>query len=458
MRSTGSTARGAPSTISTPSSARRRCATPTTPICRRSPRSTPTSRRTCGCSSATGARRRAGVRDARPREEAGRRQRAARLPARRRGAARRRQGALKAVEEELAELSAQFDDNVLDATNDWALYVDDGRSSPASPTTCSREARAAADGRRQDRLEAHAAHALLSPGDELRGQPRAARDAAPRLCDARVRSGRARPTGTTRRSSGAFSSSGARRRGCSAMRTSPRSRSCRRWRRASTRCSASCATSRAARGRSPSATTPSSPRSRATSSASTDLAPWDLAYASEKLKAKRYAFSEQEVRQYFPEHKVLAGLFRVAETLYGIAIRESRAATWHPDVRFFDITRCRRRTDRPVLPRQLRAPGQAGRRVDGRRDQPPPQRRTASSIRSPTSPATCRRRSRAGRRRSRTTRSRRSSTSSATACTSCSRASTSPASRASRASNGTPSSFPASSWRISAGSGTCSRT
>ena len=69
-----------------------------------------------------------------------------------------------------------------------------------------------------------------------------------------------------------------------------------------------------------------------------DLAPWDVAYASEKLKTARFAFSEQEVRPYFPEHKVLAGLFRVAETLYGIAIRESRAPTWHPAVRFFDVT------------------------------------------------------------------------------------------------------------------------
>ena len=68
-----------------------------------------------------------------------------------------------------------------------------------------------------------------------------------------------------------------------------------------------------------------------------DLAPWDMAYASEKLKAKRFAFSEQEVRRYFPEAKVLAGLFRVAETLYGISVRESRAATWHADVRFFNV-------------------------------------------------------------------------------------------------------------------------
>jgi oligopeptidase A len=63
----------------------------------------------------------------------------------------------------------------------------------------------------------------------------------------------------------------------------------------------------------------------------------DLAFASERLKEHRYAFSDQEVRQYFPEHRVLRGLFRVAETLYGITIREATTATWHPDVRFFEL-------------------------------------------------------------------------------------------------------------------------
>jgi len=68
-----------------------------------------------------------------------------------------------------------------------------------------------------------------------------------------------------------------------------------------------------------------------------DCAPWDFAYAAEKLKALRYAFSEQEVRQYFPEDKVLAGLFRVVETLYGISIQEANAPVWHRSVRFFDV-------------------------------------------------------------------------------------------------------------------------
>jgi oligopeptidase A len=69
-----------------------------------------------------------------------------------------------------------------------------------------------------------------------------------------------------------------------------------------------------------------------------DMAPWDVGYASETLKAARYSFSEQEVRQYFPEDQVLSGLFRVVATIYGIRIVESRAPVWHPTVRFFDIT------------------------------------------------------------------------------------------------------------------------
>lgn len=69
----------------------------------------------------------------------------------------------------------------------------------------------------------------------------------------------------------------------------------------------------------------------------TDFSPWDLAFATERLKDRRYAFSEQEVRQYFPEDQVLAGLFRVVETIYGVRIAESRAPAWHPSVRFFEI-------------------------------------------------------------------------------------------------------------------------
>jgi len=67
------------------------------------------------------------------------------------------------------------------------------------------------------------------------------------------------------------------------------------------------------------------------------LEPWDVGYASEKLLQARYAFSEQDVKQYFGEEKVLAGLFHVVETLFGVRIKPDSAPVWHEDVRFFRI-------------------------------------------------------------------------------------------------------------------------
>ena len=69
------------------------------------------------------------------------------------------------------------------------------------------------------------------------------------------------------------------------------------------------------------------------------LEAWDVAYASEKLRERRYAFSEQEVKQYLPEPKVLEGLFRVVAALFGVAVEADQAPAWHEDVRFFRILR-----------------------------------------------------------------------------------------------------------------------
>ena len=68
-----------------------------------------------------------------------------------------------------------------------------------------------------------------------------------------------------------------------------------------------------------------------------ELAAWDLPYASEKLRQERYDFSDLEVKAYFPEDRVLAGMFRVVETIFGVAVRASSAPIWHPSVRFFDV-------------------------------------------------------------------------------------------------------------------------
>jgi len=69
----------------------------------------------------------------------------------------------------------------------------------------------------------------------------------------------------------------------------------------------------------------------------TALEQWDVAYVSEKLRLERYAYSSQEVKQYFPEHKVLEGMFGVVQALYGVRIEEDDAPRWHKDVRFFSI-------------------------------------------------------------------------------------------------------------------------
>ncbi len=70
-----------------------------------------------------------------------------------------------------------------------------------------------------------------------------------------------------------------------------------------------------------------------------DPQPWDWPYIGEKLKEARYAFSEQEVKQYFPAPKVLAGLFKIVETLFEVSIRRDSAPVWHPSVEFYRIER-----------------------------------------------------------------------------------------------------------------------
>ena len=69
-----------------------------------------------------------------------------------------------------------------------------------------------------------------------------------------------------------------------------------------------------------------------------DLQAWDVGYYGEKLREARYGFSDEEVKQYFPEGPVLAGMFKVVETIYGLKIHATHAPVWHPDVRFFSLT------------------------------------------------------------------------------------------------------------------------
>jgi oligopeptidase A len=70
-----------------------------------------------------------------------------------------------------------------------------------------------------------------------------------------------------------------------------------------------------------------------------DPQPWDWPFIGEKLKEARYSFSEQEVKQYFTAPKVLAGLFKIIETLFDVAIVKDTAPVWNDKVEFYALQR-----------------------------------------------------------------------------------------------------------------------
>ena len=70
-----------------------------------------------------------------------------------------------------------------------------------------------------------------------------------------------------------------------------------------------------------------------------DPQPWDWTFIAEKLKEQRYAFNEQEVKEYFTAPKMLAGLFKIIETLFDVAIVPDQAPVWHPAVQFYALQR-----------------------------------------------------------------------------------------------------------------------
>ena len=86
---------------------------------------------------------------------------------------------------------------------------------------------------------------------------------------------------------------------------------------------------------------------------------WDWPYIGEKLKEARYSFSEQEVKQYFTAPKVLQGLFKIIETLFEVSIREDQAPVWHPAVGFYRLER----NGQLVGQFYLDPPARAGKRV-----------------------------------------------------------------------------------------------
>ncbi|TSB23980.1 M3 family metallopeptidase [Psychrobacter sp. YGAH215] len=70
-----------------------------------------------------------------------------------------------------------------------------------------------------------------------------------------------------------------------------------------------------------------------------DLQPWDSAYIAEKVKQSEFSLSQEEIRPYFPLPKVISGLFTIVERLYGIKVQEhsESVSRWHDDVRFYQL-------------------------------------------------------------------------------------------------------------------------
>jgi oligopeptidase A len=69
-----------------------------------------------------------------------------------------------------------------------------------------------------------------------------------------------------------------------------------------------------------------------------ELNSWDVTYYSEKLKQAKYSISDEALRPYFPESKVVPGLFSVLGKLFGISVQKREGVdVWHPDVSFYDI-------------------------------------------------------------------------------------------------------------------------
>jgi oligopeptidase A len=94
----------------------------------------------------------------------------------------------------------------------------------------------------------------------------------------------------------------------------------------------------AARSRQPAQAEIADLRALAAADGLTALEAWDVAYYSEKLKQKRYAYSDEDLRPYFPAPAVIAGLFQVVRRLYGVSITAlGGVSTWHPDVTVYEI-------------------------------------------------------------------------------------------------------------------------
>jgi oligopeptidase A len=117
-----------------------------------------------------------------------------------------------------------------------------------------------------------------------------------------------------------------------------------------------------------------------------DLQPWDNAYVSERLREDRYAYSEDEVKQYFTEPRVLAGLYEVIETLFDVRLQAEAVSAWHEEASGVRVTSLDGRTlGYLYLDLYSRAGKQGGAWVDSERSR----RAVAGDVQTPVVYLTC---------------------------------------------------------------------
>lgn len=69
-----------------------------------------------------------------------------------------------------------------------------------------------------------------------------------------------------------------------------------------------------------------------------DLQAWDVSWAAEKLRERKYALREEELKPYFALDAVIDGLFAITQRVFGVSLRKrDDVDVWHPDVRYYDL-------------------------------------------------------------------------------------------------------------------------
>jgi len=117
-----------------------------------------------------------------------------------------------------------------------------------------------------------------------------------------------------------------------------------------------------------------------------ELAPWDVGFASEKLREARHAISDEQLRPYFPAPQVVDGLFRVVERLYNVTFAEDETAPrYHPDVRYFRILE----HDTPIAGFYLDLYAREGKRGGAWMDECRVRRREGDAVQLPVAYLTC---------------------------------------------------------------------